>query len=58
MLSLNEKLSEVHLLRLRATFHDALPLFHLRTQILRKYARKNHATNVINHEKAIIIEEK
>ena len=52
---LNEKLSEVHLLRLRAIFHDALPLFHLRTQILRKYARKNHATNVINHEKAIII---
>ena len=30
MLSLNEKLSEVQLLRLQATFH-ALPLFYLRT---------------------------
>ena len=36
MLSLNEKLSEVQLLRLRATFH-ALPLFYLRTKILRTY---------------------
>ena len=31
MLSLNEKLSEVQLLRLRATFH-ALPLFYLRNK--------------------------
>ena len=30
MLSLNEKLNEVQLLRLRATF-DALPLFYLQT---------------------------
>ena len=37
MLSLNEKLSEVQFLGLRATFH-ALPLFYLRTYILRTYA--------------------
>ena len=43
MLSLNEKLSEVQLLRLRATFH-ALPLFYLQTYILGTYARKNNAT--------------
>ena len=30
MLSLNERLSDVQLLRLRATFH-ALPLFYLQT---------------------------
>ena len=36
---LNVKFSEVLLLRLRATFH-ALPLFYLRTLILRTYARK------------------
>ena len=47
MLSLNEELSEVHLLRLRETFH-ALSLFYLRTQILRTYARKNYATMEIN----------
>ena len=47
MPSLNEKLSEVQLLRLRATFHE-LPLFHLRTYILRTYARKNYATLEIN----------
>ena len=45
--SLNEKLSEVQLLRLRATFH-ALPLFYLRTEIFRTYARKNYATLEIN----------
>ena len=39
-LSLNEKLSKVQLLRLRATFH-ALPLFYLRTQILRPFAHEN-----------------
>ena len=43
MLRLNVKLSEILLLRLRATFHT-LPLFHLRTQILRTYAWKNYAT--------------
>ena len=42
MLSLNVKLSEVQLLRLRATFHT-MPLFYLRTLILRAYARKNYA---------------
>ena len=47
MLSLNEKLSGVQLLRLRATFH-ALPLFYIQTQILRTYARKNYATLEIN----------
>ena len=47
MLSLNEELSEVHLLCLRETFH-ALSLFYLRTQILRTYARKNYATMEIN----------
>ena len=41
-MSLNERLIEVQLFRLRATFH-ALPLFGLRTQILRKYAGKNYA---------------
>ena len=40
MLSLNEKLGEVQLLRIPATFH-ALPLFYLPTQILRRYAGKN-----------------
>ena len=38
MLSLKEKLSEFQLLLLRATFH-ALPLFFLRTEILRTSAR-------------------
>ena len=47
MLRLNEKLSEVQLLRLRATFH-ALPLFYLRTYIFLTYARKNYATLEIN----------
>ena len=47
LLSLNEKLSKVQLLRLRATFH-ALPLFYLRTYILRTYARKNFAKLEIN----------
>ena len=47
MLSLNEKLSEVQLLRLRAGFH-ALPLFYLRTEILRTYARKNYVILEIN----------
>ena len=51
MLSLNEKLSEVQLLHLRATF-DALPLFHLGTYILRAYARKNCATLEINPKRA------
>ena len=41
-MSLNEKLSEVQLWRLRATFH-ALPLFYFLTVILRTYARKNYA---------------
>ena len=43
MLSLNEKLSEVQLFSLRATFH-ALPLFYWRTKILRTYAGKNYVT--------------
>ena len=47
MLTLNEKLSEVQILRLRATFH-ALPLFYLRTYIFLTYARKNYATLEIN----------
>ena len=47
MLRLNEKLSEVQLLRLRATFH-ALPLIYLRTYIFLTYARKNYATLEIN----------
>ena len=47
MLRLNEKLSEVQLLRLRATFH-ALPLFYLRAYIFLTYARKNYATLEIN----------
>ena len=47
MLILNEKLSEVQLLRLRATFHG-LPLFYLRTYIFLTYARKNYATLEIN----------
>ena len=47
MLRLNVKLSEVLLLRLRATFHT-LPLFYLRTEILRTYARENYATVEIN----------
>ena len=51
VLSLNEKLSEVQLLRLRATFH-ALPLFCLQTQILRTYARTNYATLEINPKPA------
>ena len=45
MLSLNEKLSEVQLLRLRATSH-ALPLFYLRTLIFDTYARKNYALEI------------
>ena len=51
MLNLNEKLSEVQLLRLRATFH-ALPLFCLQTQILCTYARTNYATLEINPKPA------
>ena len=47
MLSLNYKLNEVQFLRLWATFH-ALPLFYLRTYILRTCARKNYATVEIN----------
>ena len=47
LLRLNVKLSEILLLRLRATFHT-LPLFYLRTQILRTYAWKNYATVEIN----------
>ena len=47
MINLNEKLSEVQHLRLRATFH-ALPLFYFRSSILRKYARENYATLEIN----------
>ena len=47
MLSLNEKLSEVQLLRLLANFR-ALPLFYLRAYILRTHARKNYATLEIN----------
>ena len=47
MLRLNEKLSEVQLLRLRASFH-ALPLSYLQTQSLHTYARKNCATFQIN----------
>ena len=43
MLRLNVELSEVVLLRLRAIFHT-LPVFYLRTQILRTYAWKNYAT--------------
>ena len=39
MWRLNVKFSDVLLLRLHATFH-ALPLFYLRTLILRTYARK------------------
>ena len=46
-MSLNEKLSEVILLRLRASL-QALPLFYLRTYILRTYAPKNYATLEIN----------
>ena len=42
MLNLNEKLGEVQLLRLQATFH-ALPRLYLRT-----YARKKYATLEIN----------
>ena len=42
-LSLNVKLSEVQLLRLRATFHT-LPLPYLLTQIIRTYARKHYTT--------------
>ena len=42
MLNLNEKLVEVQLLRLRATFY-ALPQLYLRT-----YARKKYATLEIN----------
>ena len=54
MLRLNVKLSEVHVLRLRATVH-AWPLFYLRTEISRVYVRKNYATVKINpkaHHKA------
>ena len=47
MLSLDEKLSEVQLLRLRATF-DALPPFYWRTYILCTYAGKNYVTLEIN----------
>ena len=50
MLSLNEKLSEVQLLRLRATF-QALPLFYFICE-LEFYARThtgNYATLEINH---------
>ena len=46
VLRLNVKLSEFLLLRLhivRAAFHT-LPLFYLRTQILRTGARKNYVT--------------
>ena len=43
VLRLNVKLSEVQLLRLRATVH-ALSLFYLRTSILRRYAPKNYTT--------------
>ena len=39
MFRLNAKLSEVLLLRLRATFHT-LPLFYLRIYIFRTHARK------------------
>ena len=41
------RVTEVQLLRLRATFH-ALPLFYLRMEILRAFARKNYATLEIN----------
>ena len=37
------RVTEVQLLRLRAAFH-ALPLFYLRMEILRAFARKNYAT--------------
>ena len=47
VLRLKVKLSEVLLLRLRATFHT-LPLFYLRTYMLRTYARKKYATVEIN----------
>ena len=47
VLRLNVKLSEFLLFRLhiivRAAFHT-LPLFYLRTQILRSYARNNYVT--------------
>ena len=56
MLRLNEKLSEVQLLRLRATIL-ALPLFFFggggRTQILRRYARKKYATVEINPKRRV-----
>ena len=44
VLSLNEKLSEVQLLRLRANYHTS-PLFYLGTEILRTYARKTPEIN-------------
>ena len=47
MLRLNVKLSEVLLLRLHAAFHT-LPLFNLRTKILRTCASKNYATMEIS----------
>ena len=48
MLRVNVKLSEVLLLRLRATFH-ALPLFYLFSNVnLRTYARKKYETVEIN----------
>ena len=49
MLSLNERLSEVQLLRLRATFL-ALPLFFCQRKF---YARKNYATVEINPRRRV-----
>ena len=48
MLSLKEKWARFNFLRFRATFHSALPLFYLLTQILRWYPRKNYAILEIN----------
>ena len=47
MLSLNEKLSEVQLFRLRSPFH-ALPLLHFRTYARKKYAKLEINPNGVN----------